>query len=94
MLQLHNQFGQVDLKMIDPAEVAKLSEPQISLLDPLVKSVETREAAQERVRVATVAVLDASREYDAALAANNKANPPLSPDEAHRASIASYRATH
>jgi hypothetical protein len=94
MLEMHNKFGQIDLSLIDPADVAKLSDEQQQVLAILVEAAQNREAAHVRLRKADDAVRVAMRVETDAFAANQTANPPQTALEAHRASIASYNASH
>jgi hypothetical protein len=64
MLTLHNQFGQLDLSVIDPAEVAKLGDEQQSILSLLISSVQDREAAQVRFNKAVISVREATTEQE------------------------------
>jgi hypothetical protein len=77
MIQLHNQLGQIDLSVIDPAEVAALDDGQQKLLAVLVSAVQDREAAQARYTSAVLAKREASAEQVAALAAHSEASDPF-----------------
>jgi hypothetical protein len=90
MLEMHNKFGQFDLSMIDPAEVAKLSDEQQAVLAILIEAAQNREAAAIRLRDAKEAVREAMRAEADALAAHQAANPPPSAIDAHRAAIAAF----
>jgi hypothetical protein len=94
MIQMHNKFGQIDLSLIDPAEVAKLSDEQQTALAILVEAAQNREAARLRLKKAEEAVREAMRVEADAFAARQAANPPMSPIEAHRAAIAAFNAAN
>lgn len=76
-LQLRNQFGVLDVSVIDPAEVALMSDAQQTALSVVVTAVESREAAAERVNRAVIAVRDATAEQLAAHAAHVEASQPF-----------------
>jgi hypothetical protein len=93
MLQLRNQFGQIDIAAIDSAAVAELSDTAQAKLATLIDCVQTHEAATDRHLKAKAAVIDAEREQNAAYAANRDASDPfpfVPPDTASYADRASY----
>jgi hypothetical protein len=90
MLAMQNKFGQIDLSLIDPAQVAKLSDEQQVVLAVLVEAVQNRDAAHERLRKAKEAVREAMRIEADAQAAHQAANPPPSRLEALRAAQDAY----
>jgi hypothetical protein len=90
MLNLFNSKAQLDLAVIDPAEVAKLDDNQQAHLASLINAAKVRETAQERLSMAQAAVIDASREQAEALEAHAIANPPPTQLEATRAAQAAY----
>ena len=94
MLNLFNSKAQIDLSVIDPAEVALLSDSAQEKLASLISTVQAREAATERMLKAQAAVIDCTQEQADALAAHQLANPPPTQLEALRAAQASYIATH
>jgi hypothetical protein len=93
-LQLTNRYGQVDLSMIDPVEVAKMSDEQQAVLAIFVEAAEAREAAQVRLKTAEDAVRAAMRVETDAFTAHQAASPPMTALEAHRASIVAYNKSH
>jgi hypothetical protein len=93
-IQLTNKIGQIDLAMIDPEEVAKLTDPQQEALSILIDAVKAREAATERQIKATVRVYAAVADETEKLAEYIKANPPQSEDAARRAAIDAYNRSH
>jgi hypothetical protein len=76
-LQLRNQFGQLDISVIDPAEVAKLSDDQQAKLAPLITAVKNREGANERYLNAVRARRDAEAEQVSAIDAHKAASEPF-----------------
>jgi hypothetical protein len=52
MLNLFNSKAQLDLAVIDPAEVAKLDDNQQTILASLINAAKARETALERLRAA------------------------------------------
>jgi hypothetical protein len=94
MIQMTNKYGQIDLSVIDPVEVAKLSDEQQAILALVVEAVQNREAAHVRLKKAEEDVHEAMRIETDAIAADQAANPPMTALEAHRASIASFNATY
>ncbi|SDI54506.1 hypothetical protein SAMN05444171_4082 [Bradyrhizobium lablabi] len=93
MLEIRNQFGVIDLAVIDPDEVAKLTDPQQEKLSTLCTAVKRREAAQERLFAAVRAVNVATIEQTNALAAHQRANPPPSFMDLHAASVKAFNET-
>jgi hypothetical protein len=77
MIALHNSLGQIDLSVIDPAEVANLDDNQQERLATLISAVQAREAAQIRCNSAVIAVGEASHEQTEALAAHIVASDPF-----------------
>ena len=90
MINFHNKFGQIDLSMINPAEVVTLTDEQQAVLAILIEAAQNREAAAIRLRDAKEAVREAMRAEADALAAHQAANPPPSAIDAHRAAIAAF----
>lgn len=90
MIALHNQFGQIALDVIDPREVAKLSDAQQKCLAVLISAVQEREAAQERFTKAVLATREATFEQEAAMAAHVEANPPMTFQQAQQQAIAAF----
>jgi hypothetical protein len=76
-LALRNQFGQLDISVIDPAEVAKLNDDQQVKLASLVTAVETREAANTRYLNAVRVRRGAEAEQTAALDEHKAASEPF-----------------
>lgn len=93
-MNLFNSTAQIDLSVIDPAEVAKLDDNAQMKLGSLIAAVQRREAATDRWLKAQAVMIDATREQSEALAAHVIANPPPTALEALRANQESYRATH
>jgi hypothetical protein len=93
-LEIRNQFGQLSVAAIDPAEVAKLSDDQQAKLATLITAVENREAAADRFNKAVLGVRLATTEQEEALAAHHAANPPLSFQDAQRAAIDAFNNSH
>jgi hypothetical protein len=94
MLQLRNQFGQLDISVIDPVAVSELSDLQQHLLARLITAVEDRQAAQERFNSAVLAVRLAAQEQEVALEEHRAANPPQTFQQAQAAVIAAYNKSH
>jgi hypothetical protein len=94
MITLRNQYGALDLSVVDPAEVAKLDDNQQKLLASLISAMQDREAAQDRYAKAVKAVHDATTDQHDALEAHTAANPPLTPQQAQQAAIAAYNSSH
>ena len=92
MLQLRNQFGQLDISVIDPVAVSELSDPQQKLLASLITAVDDRQAAQERFNSAVLAVRLATQEH--ALEEHRVANPPQTFQQAQQAAIAAFNRSH
>lgn len=90
MIELFNKYGQIDLAQIDPKEVEKMSDEQQSALAFVVDSVRTREAAQERFKLAQDRVRELMRVESDAIEANRIANPPPTHTEILRAAQAAY----
>lgn len=94
MLQLRNQYGQLDISVIDMAAVSELSDLQQKLLASLIKAVEDRQAAQERLNSAVLAVRLATQEQETALEEHRTANPPQTFQQAQQAVIAAFNRSH
>jgi hypothetical protein len=94
VIQLHNQYGQIDLSIIDPNEVAELSDEGQLVLSLLISAVQDRQAAQQRFNSATLALREAAREQEDAMAAHIAANPPQTPQQAQQDAIAAYNASY
>jgi hypothetical protein len=77
MIALFNSSAQIDLSVIDPAEVAKLDDNQQIKLASLISAVQAREAAQVRFTSAVVAVGEASQEQVSAMEAHIAASDPF-----------------
>lgn len=91
MLQIRNQFGQLDISVIDPVAVAGLSEPAQVLLKTLIDAVENRQRAQDRHNKAMAALHEATHDQALALAEHAKANPPQTFQQAHAASVTAFQ---
>jgi hypothetical protein len=89
-INFHDKLGRPDLALIDPAEVAKLSDEEQAILAIVVEAIQNREAAHERLRIAKEKVREAQRVEAEKFAAHQIANPPVTALEAHRASIAAF----
>jgi len=76
-LQLRNQYGQIDLSVIDPAAVAEISDSAQEKLARLIKANDERHAAQERYSAAVRAVKAAEQEQADAVAAHREASDPF-----------------
>jgi hypothetical protein len=89
-LEIYNHLGQIDLSVIDPAAVALLDDNQQQALSVLIEKTKAREAAQERYTTAVKAEGAANAEQHDALAAHIAANPPLTFQQIHAASVATF----
>jgi hypothetical protein len=76
-LQLRNQFGQLDLTVIDPDMVAELSDSAQVKLAALIAANDARVAAQDRYAKAVIGVREAQEEQAAALEAHKDASDPF-----------------
>ncbi|WP_338830443.1 hypothetical protein [Bradyrhizobium sp. 27S5] len=76
-LTLRNRFGQLDISVIDPVEVAKLDDGQQTKVATLVAAIEHREIAYERYVAAVRARRDAEVEQTSALEAHKIASEPF-----------------
>lgn len=75
---LPNIFDHVGhIKTPDPAEVVALPDNQRDALMACLAACDAAEAGEQRVTAAHTLVAEKMREYDAALAADNKANPAI-----------------
>jgi hypothetical protein len=93
-ITLFSSTGQIDLSLIDPAEVLLLDEPRKEALNRFISAVLEKGKAEIRHHDARKRVhLAMSVEADA-MAAHVAANPPPSRIEAMRAAQAAYRASH
>lgn len=90
MLQLRNQYGQLDISVIDPAAVSELTNTAQQLLASLITAVEDRQAAQERFNSAVLAVRLATQEQETALEEHRATNPPQTFQQAQQAAVAAF----
>jgi hypothetical protein len=94
-LTLRNQFGQIDLSVIDPDAVAELTDTAQEKLARLIKAHDERAAAQERYNAAVRSLRAAQEEQSAALEAHRAASDPFpfkAPDQENYATQAAYDA--
>jgi hypothetical protein len=94
-LALRNQFGQIDLSVIDPLAVAEISDTAQERLAALIVANDARVAARERHNAAVRAVKAAEEEQAAAIAAHREASDPFpfkAPDVANYGTKAAYDA--
>jgi hypothetical protein len=88
MINLFNELGKLSTDAIDPLEVENLPEAERVALFACIQSARDAEAGEDRHSAARKLVHERMREYDAALEADNLANPPILPRQAQDAVIA------
>ena len=85
-----NAYGQIDLNLIDDAEVALLDEPRKTAINNVIKTVLARMSAENRLAAARTSVREKMKNEDEALALHMAASPPPTFMDIRNAAIAAF----
>jgi hypothetical protein len=88
-----DQFGKIDLNLIDDNEVAKLDPPRKVAITNLINAVLARMHAEQALTASRARVNTALKNEDATRAAHQAASPPPSFLELARGAAAAYKPT-